>query len=160
MLAKLTRFPKCVRRLEPWRRWSQFNCTSNPKAIRMSVEDVHTIVDQIVYESRRCMMTWSILSPLLFRAQRRQEKQHMLTIALHQIDVFVQEYRSSGTANEEMLIVAVEVLGGSTCRSSSGEESVVANSPIEDEIDILESPTTRLPLKKRIISRISQTTRS
>lgn len=96
----------------------------------MSVTEAHTVVDLIVCKSPKCMMSWSLLSPLLFRATKRAEKmQHMLTIALHQISVFVNEFRKTGIANEALLEVAIEILNGSTCASSSEEDNAAMLPP-------------------------------
>lgn len=112
------------------------------RAVQLSVKEAHAVVDSIVCKSPRCMMAWSMLSPLLFRATKRVEKsQHMLTLALHQINVFSNEYQKTGVANAELLEVAIELLGGSACVSSSDEDS----------IETL-PPKKRLALRARAVS--------
>lgn len=101
--------------------------------MQLSVEDAHVVVDSIASKSPRCMAAWSSLSPLLFRACRTEPVNgHMLTIALHQIEVFAREYRKSGVADDELLRIATRVLGG--------------QSPGGDEINV-----DTLPPKKRML---------
>lgn len=92
----------------------------------MSIKEAHTVVDSIVCKSPRCMIAWSMLSPLLFRTKKRVRgtSQHTLNLALHQISVFSSEYQKTGVANSELLEVAIEILGGSSCKSSSDEDSI------------------------------------
>lgn len=113
------------------------------------VTSILSAIDTIACTSSGCMRVWAILCPLILRARNRPPMFHNLMIAMHQISVFRETHAQTKKVDTKLLEIAVDVLGGSSC--SSSDEECVANSPVEEYIDVLsrDKNRNRLPFKKR-----------